>query len=339
MSRARRNSPRRAWTVLGMLALVGVLVGGGIALYPFLGSAKSAHPAPVAGGLPASAAPAAPTAAPSRPAAPVSPAAALPDPPAGVLFDDFHYTGANDPALAAHGWQARTDGGGPGIKDTWSADGISFPAEQTAQGGQVLRLRAGTDGTKAGTRQAELFSSDSAVFDGTIAARVFLSDQPVSGPNGDHINESFYPISASDTSADYSELDYEYMPNGGWDVKSPELDTTSWYSTDDRVTRPQRGQHLGGWHTMVITFMNGKVTYAMDGKELFTSGGKYVPREHMGVHFNAWFIDLPFAGQRTWDMKVNWFYYQAGKAVPTAEVQKAVDGFYGLGVNYVDTVG
>ncbi|MCC3769131.1 hydrolase [Streptomyces sp. UNOC14_S4] len=262
--------------------------------------------------------------------------------PAGVVFDNFHYSGAADPALAANGWQVRTEGGGPGIASTWSADGVSFPAESSAQGGQALRLRVASDGTEQGTKQAELQSTRPEFFTGTIAARVYFSDKPSSGRTGDHLNQSFFTISPKDKSDDYSELDYEYMPNGGWGAAGPRIDTTSWRSgsgrPEDRVTR-FHNQSLQGWHTMMITAMDGKVTYSVDGQTLFSHDGKkYFPREGMGVHFSAWLVDLPFKGSRTWDMKVNWLYYQADRAVPLADVQKAVDGFYADGTNYVNTL-
>ncbi|WP_051795400.1 glycoside hydrolase family 16 protein [Streptomyces sp. NRRL S-87] len=308
MSRPRRTSRRRAWTALTLPAFLCVLAAcsGG----------------PVDDG----AAPA--------PSAPPTPAG-----PPGTLFDTFRYDGPDDPALAAHGWEVRTGGGGPGIKDTWSA-GADFPADTSAQGGRVLRLQASTDGTGRGTRQVEVQSTGTPLFTGTFAARIHLSGEPTSGRNGDHVVQTFYPISASDSSPDYSELDYEYMPNGGWGSVGPQLDTTSWYRADppDRVTHALR-RDLAGWHTLMITAVDGKVTYSLDGKELFTSSGKYVPREKMDIHFSNWFIDLPFTGgPRTWDMKVNWFYYKADEAVSLADVRKTVDGFYGAGTDYVNTV-
>ena len=57
----------------------------------------------------------------------------------------------------------------------------------------------------------------------------------------------------------------------------------------------------------------------------------------MGIHFSAWLIDLPFTGQRTWNMQVNWVYYQAGQAMTAADVQQAVDGLYATGINYLNT--
>lgn len=273
---------------------------------------------------------------PATPGASASPVAA---PPAGVLFDDFDYTGPDDPALAANGWAARSGEGGPGIEDSWSTEGVDFPAAGDGGTGQALRLRASTDGTERGTRQAEFHSSRPTFFTGTLVARVYLSDKPVSGADGDHVSQSFFTISPDHESPKYSELDYEYLPNGGWGRYGPLLDTTSWRSSDqgDRVTSSQN-QKLGGWHTMVITATDDKVVYSLDGRKLFTSGKKYFPRERMTINFSAWFIDLPFKGPRAWEMKVDWLYYQADKAVSAKDVEKSVAGFAAGGTRYVNTL-
>ncbi|MEU8528814.1 glycoside hydrolase family 16 protein [Streptomyces sp. NPDC048629] len=313
MSLPRRTSRRRTWTALTLPALLCAL------------AACSADPA-TGGGTDA--------AGPARDASPT------PTGPPGTLFDNFNYSGADDPSLAAHGWEIRTGGGGPGIKDTWSAAGAGFLSDATAQGGKVLRLRSSTDGTEQGTQQVEVQTTGQNLFTGTFAARVHLSDKPTSGRDGDHVVQTFFPISPSDSSEKYSELDFEYLPNGGWGSVGPQLDNVSWYKADppDRVHNTLE-RKLGGWHTMIITAMNGKVTYSLDGKDLFTSSGKYVPREKMDIHFSNWLIDLPFTGgPRTWDMKVNWVYYKADEAVSPADVQKTVDGFYSAGTDYVNTV-
>lgn len=264
----------------------------------------------------------------------------------GVLFDDFRYSGPADPALASNGWRVRTDGGGPGIRGTWSAANVSFPAATGGKAGsddpgQALQLRVTSDGTKGGTKQAELQRAEPDFFTGTVAARVYFSDKPTSGRNGDHINESFFTISSIGRSEkeSYSELDYEYMPNGGWGAPGPRLDTTSWRSgkQGDRTTRTQK-LSLKGWHTMMITAVDGTVTYSVDGRKLFTHGGKYFPRERMGIHFSAWLVDLPFKGKRTWDMKVDWLYCKAGQAVSRAEAEKAAAGFSAAGTNHVNTL-
>ncbi|MFF4261693.1 glycoside hydrolase family 16 protein [Streptomyces virginiae] len=309
MSQPRRRSRRRAWTALTLPVLLCVL------------AACSGGPGDDA-------------------AAPAADASPTPTGPPGTLFDNFHYSGPDDPSLAAHGWEIRTDGGGPGIKSTWSTEGAGFPADTTAQGGRVLQLRSSTDGTARGTKQVEVQSTGGNLFTGTFAARVRFSDKPTSGRDGDHVVQTFFPISPADSSADYSELDFEYLPNGGWGSVGPRLDNVSWYKADppDRVNHTLE-RDLEGWHTLMITAMDGKVTYSLDGKEVFTSSGKYVPREKMDIHFSNWFVDLPFTGDpRTWDMKVNWVYYKADEAVSPADVQKTVDGFYRDGSNHIDTV-
>ncbi|MEK9521770.1 glycoside hydrolase family 16 protein [Streptomyces sp. NPDC087908] len=315
MSLPRRTSRRRAWTALALPAVLCVL------------AACSADPA--TGGS-ADAAGGAPT----REATPT------PTGPPGTLFDDFDYTGADDPSLAANGWEIRTGGGGPGVRDTWSADGAAFPSDAAAQGGKVLRLRSSTDGTAQGTTQTEVQTTGRKFLNGTYAARIHLSDRPTSGRNGDHVVQTFFPISSSDSSENYSELDFEYLPNGGWGSVGPRLDNVSWYKADppDRVHKTQK-RRLGGWHTMVITATDAKVVYSLDGEELFTSSGKYVARDRMDIHFSNWLIDLPFTGdQRTWDMKVDWVYHKADEAVTPADVQQTVDGFHAEGTTHVDTI-
>jgi hypothetical protein len=90
---------------------------------------------------------------------------------------------------------------------------------------------------------------------------------------------------------------------------------------------------------MVITSVDGVTTYSVDGHKLFTSGGSYFPREPMSIDFSTWFIDLPFKGAtRTWRMRVDWLYYQAGRAVSVKGVEKTVSGFAADGTHYADTL-
>jgi hypothetical protein len=267
-------------------------------------------------------------------AAPAPPPAA----PAGVLFDNFHYADAKDPALLKHGWLVRTGEGGPGIDSTWSADGVTFPGEKDALGdGQVLNLRASTDGTKSGTRQASLGTASTEFRDGTYAARIHFSDDPAEGEGGDHVNQTFYTIGGSGKT--YSELDNEYLPNGGWGRLGPKLDTVSWYDHEqnDRVYTTT-DKSLDDWHTMMITVKDDVVTYRIDGKKIYSSSGKYTPRSGMSINFNHRFNDLPFKGDRAWDMKVDWLYYNAHDVLSVKEVNTAVKEYSDNGMNYFDTV-
>ncbi|MBM0255931.1 hypothetical protein [Micromonospora sp. 4G55] len=87
----------------------------------------------------------------------------------------------------------------------------------------------------------------------------------------------------------------------------------------------------------MITAVDGTVTYSVDGRPVFSSGGKTFPREPMRIHLNTWLIDLPFAGERTWNMQIDWIYAVDGKAVSVAQVQRAVDGLHRNGINYINT--
>ncbi|MFE9425901.1 cellulose binding domain-containing protein [Kitasatospora sp. NPDC006697] len=282
------------------------------------------------GGVPSSS----PTSAPPTTAPPTS---TPPTAPSGVMFDDFSYTGPGDPNLAAHDWKIRTGSGGPGVQNTWSANAITFPADPSSQGGHVMNLNATTDGTSAGTTQAEIDTAQQKFFEGTYAARVYFNDKPTSGPNGDHVNETFYSITPDNSL--YSENDFEYLPNGGWGGPANSMYTTTWYSADamDRVTNDTIGS-LQGWHTLVATVTGGTVTYSIDGKQVFSSTGKYYPRQPMTIDFNEWFIDLPFNGTRSWDEKVNWVYFAKGVAQSTTDVQNAVNGYYNAGTHFTDSV-
>jgi len=257
--------------------------------------------------------------------------------PSGVLFDDFSYTGPSDPNLGAHGWAIRTGAGGPGVQNSWYADTISFPADPSAQGGHVMNMKASTDGTTAGTKQAEIDTTHQKFFEGTYAARVYFNDAPTTGPNGDHVVETFYTITPDNSL--YSEDDFEYLPNGGWGGPAVSMYTTTWYSADafDRVTNDRLGS-LQGWHTLVATVAGGTVTYYIDGVNVFSSTGKYYPRQPMTIDFNEWFVDLPISGARTWDQKVNWVYFAKGVAQSPTEVQSAVDAMYHAGTHFTDTV-
>ncbi|MFS8084114.1 MAG: glycoside hydrolase family 16 protein, partial [Acidobacteriota bacterium] len=134
----------------------------------------------------------------------------------GTLFDDFNYL--NTKQVARHGWIIRTAVGWPGIPGaTWGDRGISFLSDQDQVGNRLLRMISSTDGTGPNTHQSQICHQRK-YLEGTYAARVRFVDLPTDGPSGDQLVESFYTISPlkAPWDPDYSELDFEYLPNGGW---------------------------------------------------------------------------------------------------------------------------
>jgi hypothetical protein len=299
---------------------------------------------PVGGGNPSPSPSTTPTPTPS-------PSGTTPPPPtSGVLFDDFSYTSSSDSTLAAHGWSVRTSAGGPGVAGaTWSAAAVTFPSDPSLAGNKVMQLEASNTGAGGNTIQSEVDTSAEKFFSGTYAARVYFNDAPKSGPDGDCVNETFYTITPLryDNDPLYSELDYEYLPNGGWGDTGPKMYTTSWYTyqnnptwVGDRVSANQ-SESLQGWHTLVMTVNAGTVAYSIDGTQVFTSAGKYYPREDMTIDFNNWFIDGELASgstPRAYDEQVDWVYYNAGANMTTSAVTAQVNAYRTAHTAFTDTV-
>jgi hypothetical protein len=264
-----------------------------------------------------------------------------PPPANGTLFDDFNYTGSSDANLTAHDWTVRTSSGGPGVSGaTWSAGAISFPSSSAAADGHVMQLSASTNGTGSGTTQAEIDTTSRKFFEGTYAARVYFNDAPSTGPNGDAVNETFYTITPDESL--YSELDNEYLPNGGWGAPGPTLYTTTWYSADamDRQTHNVLSS-LQGWHELEMTVSGGTVTYYVDGNVYFSTTGKYYPRDKMTIDFNEWFIDGELAASstpRTWNEQVDWVYYANGTAQTPSQVDAQIATYRSAHTSFTDTV-
>lgn len=145
-----------------------------------------------------------------------------------TLFDDFNYTSYTDPAIGAHGWNIRSNSGGPGVPGaTWAPQNVTFAAEGT---NSVMNLETSTAGTGESTKHAEVLTKAMKFKNGTYAARVKFSDAPISGPDGDHLVQAFFTINdlTAPMADDYAEYDFEYLPNGGWGEPANILYTTSW---------------------------------------------------------------------------------------------------------------
>jgi len=267
---------------------------------------------------------------------------------AGELFDDFDYASSADPHLATHGWTVRTGAGAPGKAGaTWSAGAVTFPRDAGNPGGHLLRLSARTDGTGAGTVQSEVGTARRKFRDGTYAARVYFTDAPDAGRNGDYAYETFFAISPLKYCDDptYGEEDYEYLPNG--DVGGsggPRLYTTTYHtycpgkSTRDGLSHSTR-QSRAGWHTLVETVAHGTVTYYLDGLKYWATSGNYYPRADMTIDFSLWFDGFAAgAAPRTWTERAAWVYFRRGAALSTAQVRQRVGVLAAHGTNFTDTV-
>jgi len=264
----------------------------------------------------------------------------------GYLFDDFHYSSSADSSLTGHGWTPRSYQGGPGVPGAnWSANSITFP---TSGGDQVMQLTASTDGTAAGTKHAELYSTEKRFLDGTYASRVKFSDTPAGGNDGDHINQTFFTISPlnGDLDPTYSELDIsEYLPNGGWGEAGPINYQTSWYTyrndpwfADNQHSEER--QSFNGWHDLVVQVANGHMIYFIDGVQVGDHSGKFYPRQTMTINWNLWFIDTAAhtGGLSTYIQQVDWLLFAKNQVLSPAQVTAKASSYRTAGSAFSDTV-
>src|SRR5215203_3131833 len=276
---------------------------------------------------------------------PVSILRATPPPP--LLFEDFSY--ANKEQLKKNGWIVRTEAGWPGIPGaTWSEDGVSLLKDPNQSNNTILRMTSSTDGTGANTTQSQI-CHERKYLEGTYAARVRFTDSPVSGPGGDQIVESFYTISPlkAPMDPDYSELDYEYLPNGGWGIEGPTLYATTWESfypepnwKKDNVFKTTGGSQAG-WHTLVTQVVDKNVRYFVDGKLFVEHGGNYYPEDTMSINFNLWFIRDGMTKEkevRKYQEDIDWVFHQAGVALTPEQVEATVAAMRRKSVKFRDTV-
>lgn len=267
----------------------------------------------------------------------------------GIMFDDFEYTNSGSSKLAANGWDLRNGSGGPGGAGvSWSSDQISF-IRDTELDQRVMVLQTETSGTGASTTQCEINTADKKYLEGTYAAYVYFTDTPIEeNVDGDQIVETFFSITSLEKDMDpaYSELDFEYLANGGWGTNSPHLWNTSWetYQPDpwemDATSDKQAGS-IEGWHLLVFTVANNKVNYYMDGELLATHTGEYYPETPMSINFNLWIIGDGFADsneKRTWEQRVDWVFHAQNQVLTSDEVLEQINTFRSTNINFIDTV-
>jgi hypothetical protein len=263
-----------------------------------------------------------------------------------VLFDDFSYSTQEE--MTGNGWVIRTGSGWPGVSGaTFRAENVEFVDYPDQAGNRLLRMTSSTDGTSEHTYQTQICHQRK-YLEGTYAARVRFSDQPVSGVDGDQIVQTFYTITPYDKplNPDYSEMDYEYLPNGGWGGAELTFYVTTWETVQiepwnaDNTSNSVQGS-LAGWHTLVTQVMDGTVRYFVDGKLIAQHGGSYYPDAHMSINFNLWFIDGGFVqgqGVRKYQEDVDWAFHEAGVLLMPDEVNARIDELRTAQVKFQDTV-
>ncbi|OZG71194.1 hypothetical protein BTA51_22770 [Hahella sp. CCB-MM4] len=262
----------------------------------------------------------------------------------GVLFDDFSYSNRSE--MQGNNWSIRSGGGGPGVSGaTWSPDYVTFVPENN-NGNSLMRMRASSQGVNGPNIHSEVTHNKKHI-KGTYATRMRFSNTPVSGPDGDQINETFYTITSLNYPMDplYSEMDFEYLGNGGWGQSSPTMFMTTWetYQADpwiaDNIHNAEVTDH-SGWHTLVIQVDDDTVRYYVDGHLRASHSGKYYPETAMSINFNLWFINgglISSSAERVYQQDIDWLYFIDSRLLSTVEVENQVRLMREQGVGFTDT--
>lgn len=249
-----------------------------------------------------------------------------------IMFDDFNYI--NLAQAEENGWMVRTETGHPGIKGaTWWAEGVSFHPDPLNYSNQVMRISSKTDGTPENTRQTQVCHKRK-YHEGTYAARVYFNDKPQYGPDGDGIVETFYAISPLESPLDpaYSEMDFEYLANGGWGEGDHALFATSWETFQLKPWTPVNAydatrNSLQGWNTLVLQVSDNKLRYFINGELFAEHGSEVYPEVAMSINFNLWFIPeqtVQHPEMRQYFQDIDWVYFSKDTVLNTHQVTKKV---------------
>jgi len=264
-----------------------------------------------------------------------------------TFFDDFGYAASAD--LAQGGWLVRSAAGHPGVPGaSWSADALSISDDPAAPGNRLLRLTARTDGTPAGTTQAQICQARKYLY-GTYAARVHFADRPQMGADGDPVIQTFYAVSPLRHAFDpqFSEIDWEYLPNGGWGSDKTRLYGISWQTVqvepwDAHNSAHEEFRSMDGWHVLLMQADASQVRLFVDGKPVARHAGRNVPVVPMSINFNLWFSPqglLPASAMpRVYAQDVDWVFHAADRQLSPNAVAAQVAAFRKAGTSRVDTI-
>jgi hypothetical protein len=125
-----------------------------------------------------------------------------------IMFDDFNYSGNNDPQLASFNkWQIVNGVSGPPEGASYNRNNVAFITDPDNAANKLMTLKTTVNGqTKAVTHSR--IESSYEYFEGTYASRVYLSDESFASKDANI--QTFFTIVSSALAQDgskYSEMD------------------------------------------------------------------------------------------------------------------------------------
>ncbi|CAM4081040.1 glycoside hydrolase family 16 protein [Roseateles saccharophilus] len=252
----------------------------------------------------------------------------------GEFFDDFSQKDLD--ALRASGWVVREGTGHPGLP------GARFLAQQLSLEGGLLKLRLSTDGTPANTALAQLCAARKFLI-GTTTARVRLRD---TAGSRDPIIQSFFlagPLK-HDYDPDFSEVDFEYLPHGGWGEPETRLYGVSWHTVRIEPWESFNQASIlqgsfDGWQLLTVQVEATRTRHYVNGRLLGEHTGRNVPSQPMAISFNHWLsAGAVEGGPRDYEFDVDWVLHEAGRTLSPAAMQARATQLQHQGKARIDTV-
>ncbi len=275
--------------------------------------------------------------------------------PAQLLFDDFTYSSPDDASFLLN-WKASDYGpAAPGV-GVFSKNNVVFLPDPTNSSNKQMRIMFKTAGSRETTIQGEVEGKKQFLY-GTYATRMRFYNQPIEGPSqvvgpdtGDRMIETFFTISPYYVpNTEYGELDFEYLPNAGWNADEggrftgPTMWNTTWKNRDTRITKPTAAD-FSGWHTFWMTVTPTAVTYYIDDRLMVQhTNVDYIPKTTMYLMYNIWVSGEMFAAgqngvQRTWAQDVDWVYYAKDTTLTRSDVEAFVGQYKAQNIPKKDTL-
>ena len=252
----------------------------------------------------------------------------------GEFFDDFSQPDLD--ALRASGWIVRDGTGHPGLA------GSRFAPQQLSLDSGLLKLKLSTDGRPANTTLAQLCAARKFLI-GTTTARVRFRD---TAGSRDPIIQSFFlagPLK-HDYDPDFSEVDFEYLPHGGWGEPETRLYGVSWHTVriDPWESFNQASILQGsfdGWQLLTVQVEATRTRHYVNGRLIGEHTGRNVPSQPMAISFNHWISAGAVEGApRDYEFDVDWVLHEAGKTLTPAAMQARATQLQRQGKARIDTV-
>ncbi|MBS7229625.1 carbohydrate-binding protein [Flavobacterium psychroterrae] len=271
-----------------------------------------------------------------------------------IMFDDFNYSGNNDPQLASFNkWQIVNGVSGPPEGATYSRNNVAFITDPNDSANKLMTLKTTVNGQTKAVTHARIESSYE-YFEGTYASRVYLSDESFASKDANI--QTFFTIVSSSLAQDgskYSEMDIiEYMAADKWGV-SPDNRvgyTTSYHKYIADPWKPWKTystqqKSLAGWHTFIATCTDGvNIKYYMDNTLIAThsvtdnetqAGLSVYPRSNMQVAFANWIWNNVLGTSNTNrenTFMTDWVLYYKNTALDLPQINTLVANYKAQGL-------